>query len=183
MKFWQQLSCLFIHLLTIIGNGSPCFSHVGEVEPELSTSYQEHGWLIYATKQPLERRPDTVVGGGVFRLSGVRVVRGEQTPWGIQCHLLFVCPCRNQFRWPSDGKRSAALILCMQSLKCFEFGRWLRQKDCMTANKTNRWGLCVFIFVVYFKSNFQVCHIVHFIMGILLGYSGLYYVELHRLIE
>lgn len=26
--------CLFIHLLTIIGSGSPCFSHVGEFEPE-----------------------------------------------------------------------------------------------------------------------------------------------------
>ncbi len=53
---------------------------MGEVEPELSTSSQEHGWLIYATEQLLERRPDALVVGGVFRLSGVRVVRGEQTP-------------------------------------------------------------------------------------------------------
>ena len=40
--------CLFIHLLTIIGSGSPCFSHVEVDEPEplsLSTSSQEHSWL------------------------------------------------------------------------------------------------------------------------------------------
>lgn len=70
-----------MHLLTTtFGNGSPCFSHVREVEPMLSTSSQEHDRLIYATEQLLERRPDTLVVGGAFRLSGVRVVRGEQTP-------------------------------------------------------------------------------------------------------
>lgn len=124
--------CLFIRLLTTIGNRSPCFSHVGEIEPELSTSSQGHGWLIYATEQLLERRPDTLVVGGVFRLSGVRVARGEQTPWGIQCHLLFVCPCRN-VPSPSDGRRKAALNLCM---KFYAFWIWqLWQRDCMNVAK------------------------------------------------
>lgn len=93
---------------------------------------------FYASEQLLERRPDTLAVGGVFRLSGVRVVRGEQTPRGIQCHSLFVCPCWNvpsvQTAWCWER---AGLTLCMKHY-AFKFSLELRQKHCKNEAKWHK---------------------------------------------
>lgn len=92
-RFWVILAAVVSYLSIHPLHCNPCFSHVGEVEPEVSIFSQEHGWLIDAAKQPPKARPSGWRGRG-SRLSGVRVVWGEQTSLSIQSHLLFVYPCR-----------------------------------------------------------------------------------------
>lgn len=123
---------------------------------------QIFGWCVYATQQQLDRRPDILVGGGVFCLSGVRVERGELTPWGIQCHLLFVCPCRNMPSVQTDQwrvGRQLHLILCWE-FSALEFGAWLSWEGLyeygQSAQELDKAYVCWSVLYI-FKSNLLAC--------------------------
>lgn len=74
---------------------SVILKYAWDTEAELSTSPLPRnltGSFMQHNNQQQTKARRSLVGGGVFCLSGVRVARGEQTPRGLQCHLLFVCP-------------------------------------------------------------------------------------------